>query len=75
MSNKKVCGITVINTPNYGTVLQTFALQQAVEALGYDYDVLNYNNRDQEVKFSFWGHSEYMDWKYRIAKKFCIRGE
>ena len=37
--------------------------------MGYSYDVLNYYSEEQELKFSFWGHTQYMNWKYRIAKK------
>lgn len=67
---KKVCCITPINTPNYGTVLQAFALQEAVEnRLGHEYVVLNYYSREQERKFSFWGTTKYMNSKYKIAKK------
>lgn len=66
---KKVCCITPINTPNYGTVLQAFALQEAVKSLGCEYSVLNYYSREQELKFSFWGSTRYMNWKYRVAKK------
>ena len=69
MSVKKVCGITAINTPNYGTVLQAYALQEAVRELGYDYTLLNYYNKEQELKFTFLGSTQYMNWKYKIAKK------
>ena len=69
MEIKRICCITVFNTPNYGTVLQAFALQNAVEKLGYKYTVLNYFNKEQECKFTFWGSTKYMDWKYKIAKK------
>jgi len=65
----KVAAITPINTPNYGPVLQAFALQEAVKSLGHEYAVLNYYNKEQELKFSFWGSTSYMDWKYKIAKK------
>lgn len=71
MAAERVCCITVFNTPNYGTVLQGFALQTAVESLGHEYTVLNYFNKEQELKFSFWGSTEYMDIKYKIAKKVC----
>lgn len=66
---KRVACITPINTPNYGTVLQAYALQEAVKQLGCDYTVLNYYSKEQELKFSFFGSTEYMDWKYRFAKK------
>lgn len=65
----KICGITVINTPNYGTVLQAFALQEAVKKLGHEYAILNYYNEAQEKKFTFFGKTEYMGYKYWIAKK------
>lgn len=66
---KKVACITPINTPNYGTVLQAFALQEAVKKMGYDYSILNYCQKEQELKFTFFGHTKYMNLKYRIAKK------
>lgn len=66
---KKIACITVIHTPNYGSVLQAYALQEACRRLGYDYEVLNYKNYAQEVKFLFRGKSEYMSMSYRIAKK------
>lgn len=65
----KVCGVTAIDTPNYGTVLQAFALKEAVESLGYQYTLLNYCNKEQKLKFTFWGKTEYMSWKYYIYKK------
>ena len=66
---KKIACITVIHTPNYGSVLQAYALQEACKRLGYDYEILNYKNYAQEAKFVFHGKSEYMSMAYRIAKK------
>lgn len=40
---KRVCTITHHTVPNYGAVLQTYALQQAIHNLGYESEVLNYD--------------------------------
>lgn len=42
-TEKKVCTITHHTVPNYGAVLQTYALQQAIKSLGYETEVLNYD--------------------------------
>lgn len=66
---KKVCCVTLTDTPNYGAVLQAFSLKEYVSSLGYEYTLLNYENEDQRKKFSFWGTTEFMDWKYSLYKK------
>lgn len=43
MKNKRICTITHHTVPNYGAVLQAYALQQAIHKLGYDSEVLNYD--------------------------------
>lgn len=65
----KVGCITLTKTPNYGAVLQAFALKEYVCSLGHEYTLLNYENRAQELKFAFWGKTEFMSWKYWIYKK------
>ena len=48
----KIGGMTFINTANYGTCLQAYALQTAVEKLGgYDYSIINYmGEKDRRTK-------------------------
>lgn len=65
----KVCCITLTETPNYGAVLQAYALKEYVSSLGHEYTLLNYENEAQRLKFSFWGKTEFMDWKYCLYKK------
>ncbi|MBO5627760.1 MAG: polysaccharide pyruvyl transferase family protein [Aeriscardovia sp.] len=65
----KVATITLTETPNYGAVLQAYALKEYVSSLGYEYTLLNYENEAQRKKFSFWGTTEFMDWKYSLYKK------
>lgn len=38
----KICTITHHTVPNYGAVLQAYALQTAIKKLGYDTEILNY---------------------------------
>lgn len=45
---KRICTITHHTVPNYGAVLQTYALQKAIFSLGYDNEVLNYD--EERVK-------------------------
>lgn len=66
---KKICCISQTNTPNYGAILQAFALKEYVLSLGHEFTLLNYENEDQRKKFSFWGTTEFMDWKYSLYKK------
>lgn len=39
---KTVCIITTFRQPNYGSVLQAFALQHVIEQMGYDVRVIDY---------------------------------
>ena len=40
----KVCCMTFINTRNYGTCLQAYALQTAAEGLGHSYRIIRYQS-------------------------------
>ncbi|MFI3326459.1 MAG: polysaccharide pyruvyl transferase family protein [Clostridia bacterium] len=42
MKDKKICTITHHTVPNFGAVLQAYALQQAILKLGYSSEILNY---------------------------------
>lgn len=50
-TEKRVCTITHHTVPNYGAVLQTYALQQAIKSLGYETEVLNYD--EERVRRSY----------------------
>lgn len=65
----KIAIMTVINTPNYGAVLQAYALQQKIESYGISCDIINYYNTFQEQKFSFMGRPKGMSFSYYLCKK------
>lgn len=46
----KINVITVLNTVNYGSVLQTFATQKFLESLGLEVEFIDYRREDQLVK-------------------------
>ena len=48
---KRICTITHHTVPNYGAVLQTYALQKAIKKLGYSSEVLNYD--EERVRRSY----------------------
>lgn len=41
----RICTITHHTVPNYGAVLQAYALQHAISDLGYDSEILNYQEK------------------------------
>lgn len=43
-NSKRICTITHHTVPNYGAVLQTYALQKAILNLGVESEVLNYDS-------------------------------
>ena len=45
----KISIITVLNTINYGSVLQTFASQKYFEELGFDVEFVDYWRKDQRI--------------------------
>ena len=46
----KIGCLTFHNSSNYGSVLQTYALQQIVQSLGYEYEIIDYTTPE---KFKF----------------------
>lgn len=44
LTKKRICTITHHTVPNYGAVLQTYALQKAIFNLGFNNEVLNYES-------------------------------
>ena len=47
---KKIALLTIHNTVNYGSALQTFALYKSIEELGYDIELLDYRCQEIENK-------------------------
>ena len=45
MVKQKIATITFHRARNYGAVLQAVALQKAIIGLGYDSEVIDYDNR------------------------------
>lgn len=49
-SNKKVAVITRHAVSNYGSVLQSYALQKAICSLGYECEIIDYIRTDEQYK-------------------------
>lgn len=47
----KISIITVLNTINYGSVLQTFATQKYLESLGMEVEFVDYIREDQQFTY------------------------
>lgn len=43
----KVSCLTFHDSSNYGSVLQTYALQSFLTSMGHEYEVINYSNREK----------------------------
>lgn len=56
---KKVGIMTFHNSYNYGAVLQAFALKTTIISLGYDCDILNYQNSNQMKTFKILNFSRF----------------
>ena len=65
----KVAVITLKDSPNYGGILQAYALQKAIEKLGIDCSLIDYMNDDFRQKFTFWGKPKRMPLLYWLFKK------
>lgn len=65
----KVAVITLKDSPNYGGILQAYALQKAIEKLGIECSLIDYMNDDFRHKFTFWGKPKRMSIIYWIFKK------
>ena len=50
-SNLRICTLTHHTVPNYGAVLQAFALQKAIENLGYKSEILNYISERVQISY------------------------
>lgn len=50
-SNLRICTLTHHTVPNYGAVLQAFALQKAIKNLGYKSEILNYISERVQISY------------------------
>jgi len=65
----KIAVITLKDSPNYGGILQAYALQKALEKLGHECDLIDYITHDFRLKFTFFGWPKNMNLTYWIYKK------
>jgi len=59
----RVSCLTFHNSSNYGSILQSYALQQIVRSLGYEYDLIDYSNPEKYKYDSLLGKNDYLSWK------------
>ena len=67
MVKKKIATITFHRARNYGAVLQAVALQKAIMGLGYDSEVIDYDNRKISSCYDVINKSS---WKSAVASLF-----
>ncbi|MDE5977513.1 MAG: polysaccharide pyruvyl transferase family protein [Turicibacter sp.] len=65
----KVAVITLKDSPNYGGILQAYALQEVVKKLGHDCVLIDYMNNEFRHKFTFFGKPSGMSMVYWLYKK------
>ena len=65
----KIAVITLKDSPNYGGILQAYALQCTLKKLGHDCDLIDYMNDAFRHKFTFFGRPEGMSTVYWLYKK------
>lgn len=65
----KIAVITLKDSPNYGGILQAYALQKAIEKLGHNCDLIDFITPDFKLKFTFFGWPKNMRAIYWIYKK------
>lgn len=65
----KTAVITLKDSPNYGGILQAYALQKVIKKLGYECVLIDYMNDEFRHKFSFFGKPQGMSTTYWIFKK------
>ena len=69
MSSGKVAVITLKDSPNYGGILQAYALQKVIEKMGYECTLIDYMNDEFRHKFTFFGKPDRMTNIYWLYKK------
>lgn len=65
----KIAVITLKDSPNYGGILQAYALQVALKRLGHECDLIDYMSPEFQKKISFFGRPQNMTVVYWIFKK------
>lgn len=65
----KAAVITLKDSPNYGGILQAYALQKVVEGYGHECVLIDYMNDEFRQKFTFFGKPEGMANIYWLFKK------
>ena len=65
----KIAVITLKDSPNYGGILQSYALQKAIIELGHECTLIDYTNIDFKRKYTFCGKPSNMGLVYWIYKK------
>lgn len=65
----KIAVITLKDSPNYGGILQAYALQKVIENQGHDCTLINYMNDEFRHKFTFFGKPKGMTTIYWLFKK------
>jgi hypothetical protein len=68
-NDMKTAVITLKDAPNYGGILQAYALQIAVKKLGHECDLIDYMTSEFRKKFAFFGKPQNMSYVYWIYKK------
>lgn len=71
---KKKCGIVTFHSAhNYGSVLQSFALERTIADLGFDVEIVDFRHphTTEMYEWHFW--SSYKSWKWNL-KEFVLRG-
>ncbi len=65
----KTAVITLKDSPNYGGILQAYALQKTIEKLGHECTLIDYMNNEFRHKFTFFGRPRGMGFVYWLYKK------
>ena len=69
MKNKRFAIMTLKDSPNYGGVLQAYALETAIKRYGFACDLIDYITPEFKQKFTFFGKPPRMSHIYWIYKK------
>ena len=70
----KVAFITRHTPSNYGSVLQTFATQKAIEALGHEAVCINYIRTDELPENQAKTHLAISRWNKNAATRLFVQG-
>ena len=69
MERKRIAIMTLKDSPNYGGILQAYALETKIKQLGFDCDLIDYITPEFKKKFTFFGKPPRMSLIYWIYKK------